>query len=72
MSAGIASGPGALPELSDRRTIFSSDMVKGAEHSTTGEGLSGRVGWGSGAFQTFSERYSAKVVARRSLEVSFP
>ena len=63
-------GPEALPVLKERRIILSSDIVKGAEQSTTGEGLSGIGSWGSGAFQAFSERYSAKVVARRSFEVS--
>ena len=39
MSAEMVSGPGALPALNDLRTILSSDIVNGAEHSTAGEGL---------------------------------
>ena len=44
ISAGMVSGPGALPVLSDPRTILSSAMLRGAEQSTTGEGLLGIVG----------------------------
>ena len=44
MSAGWYPGRGALPALRDLRTILSSDMVDGAQHSTVGEGLSGIAG----------------------------
>ena len=44
MSAGIVSGPGTLPVLSDLRTVLSSAMVNGAEQSIDGEGLSGMFG----------------------------
>ena len=60
----MESGPGARPVLRERRTKLSSDIVNGAEQSIMGEELSGMSGREEGAFQTFSARYSAKVVAR--------
>ena len=72
ISETMPSGPGARPVRRDRRIMFSSPILNKEPQSVRGGGSTGTEPMSEGAFQTFSERYSANTSDRLCLGASLP